>query len=113
VKKVRQEWGEVMTDSINDLLVASRFARDSILGPGYHFPDELALAIDLSEVGEQLNAGLKDPFPALSDGDVNAAILARFAVDDTLLVNPETSSASKIISILSKEIAQRRINLSI
>ena len=59
-----------MTNSIADLLAASRFARDSILGPAYHFPNEIALAIDLTETGENLASEVRSKFPQTTEGDL-------------------------------------------
>jgi hypothetical protein len=99
-----------VTNPITDLLAASRFAGDSILGPAYHFPDELALAIDLTETGESLASELQGKFPKMTEGDISAVLLARFAANDDLLIRTESTSVERVFAILSKEIAERRIN---
>jgi hypothetical protein len=99
-----------MDDSIAELLAARQFVRDSILGPDYHFPDELALAIDLTDTGENIAAEIREKFSELTAGDVSAVLLGRFADQDDLLVNTETSSVSNVFTILSREVQARRIN---
>jgi hypothetical protein len=99
-----------LTSPLSDLLAASRFTRVCLLGPGYHFPDEIALALDFSEHGDRLRAEVKEKFPDLAEGDISAGLLAAFAASDNILVNAESSSVDKIFQILSKEIRERRMN---
>lgn len=99
-----------MTDPTAKLLAASRFASASLLGPNFHFPDELAKAINLSSAGERLRVQLKEKRPTVSEGDISAALLGRFCAASDILIDCETSSIEDVFQILSKEIAERRIN---
>jgi len=92
------------------MVAASRFLRYALLGPDYHFPEELSSVLSLTEHGESLRAEIRQNFRAINQQDISAALIAAFGADDQLLINADSSSPDKVLSILGKEIADRRLN---
>ena len=99
-----------MDNTLGDLVVASRFAKNGLFGPQYHFPDSLAQAIHLSEMGERRLAEVAPVFRRVPKGDISVAFLACLAADDALLISAELSDLDDVFRILSKEIYDRHIN---
>lgn len=99
-----------MTESIRDMLAASRFARDCLLGPGYRFPDALADMVALTPTGLGWRDRILQRSPDAAPGDVHAALLGHFARGNDVFIDLAASASRELIELLSQEIRQRRIN---
>ena len=97
-------------NSLSDLYAAACFARGGLVRPDYHFPDSLLSAVALSIPGEQIRDELRTKFEDVSDADLTMALFSAFGADNDLLVDLHNSSVEEIFEILSKEVADRRLN---
>jgi hypothetical protein len=93
-----------------ELLAARSFIQRAILGPGYHFPDELDEFVVLTEVGEHWRGQSRQQFAEATDSDIRAALLTRYAGGDQPFVDVPATHTGRLIDVLSSEVKERRLN---
>ncbi len=95
--------------SAETLTSLSKFMTACLLPEEYNFPSELAELIVLSPRGQELVDSVHRDNSGIGEADVKAASLASYAAGDVLLINAEATNDEALCSLLTREIAEKRI----